>query len=284
MSRPLRLTPKQVKAIARNLEKYLLQETTLSNSKINFTQSIALKEKATVAFTNVAWNKLTALVECCAEEIGWHGTVVRGKEKGQFVVEDILVFPQTVTGATVTPDAVEYAQWVDSIDDDTYNKLKFHGHSHVRMGTNPSGVDTTYQSDVLKNLKSFYIFGIFNKTGSVWMTIYDVENNIVYEDEDITYVTNSQEQWAKEMIEKYVTKHTPSTGIQTSFGWNRYGYENYQKDYKPYSGSYQTKKQETKEAEEKSVTDEIMEDLEKYKGMTPEEYDQLIMKEIGGYY
>lgn len=207
-----------------------LKETKSRSGKIDLSYPlITIKDgdKAEVIFTTTANKKLIALVDQCSKEIGWHGTVVRDQEKpNRFIIEDLFVFPQTVTAATVTPDETEYAMWLGGLDDETFNKLRFHGHSHVRMGCTPSGVDTEYQDNILQNLKDFYIFGIFNKHGSNWMLIYDIENNILYEDKDIIYSCNESEEevWAAEQIENLV-KEPPKVTVTMNTPNKHYGSE-----------------------------------------------------------
>lgn len=208
-----------------------LKDTKTRSGKIELSYpltTIKNKEKAEIIFTPTADKKLTALVQLCSKEVGWHGTVVRDAEKpNRFIIEDILVFPQTVTATTVTPDETDYALWLAGLDDETFNKLRFHGHSHVRMACSPSGVDTEYQDNILENLKDFYIFGIFNKNSSNWMMIYDIENNILYEDKDIIYSCNEsdEERWAEAQIKEFV-KEPPKTTSALSYSAGKiYGSE-----------------------------------------------------------
>lgn len=228
--RNIRLTNKQITEMCAEFRRQL-KETKSRSGKIDLSYPLTTikdGDKAEVIFTTTANKKLIALVDQCSKEIGWHGTVVRDPEKpNRFIIEDLFVFPQTVTAATVTPDETEYAMWLGGLDDETFNKLRFHGHSHVRMACNPSGVDTEYQDNILQNLKDFYIFGIFNKHGSNWMLIYDIENNILYEDKDIIYSCNESEEevWAAEQIKELV-KEPPKPTANTTYGAGRtYGSE-----------------------------------------------------------
>ena len=209
------------------------------------------KENATVIFKEVAYRKMEALIQKCSEEVGWHGTVT--KVGNTYTIEDILVFPQYVTGSTVTPDQTEYALWMGGLDNDTFNKLKFHGHSHVNMGVTPSGVDTEFQSNILNNLNSFYIFGIFNKKDANWMTIFDVEDNIIYDDKDINLICEGLEtqEWADEMIKENVKKKTYATAAAVTHV-----------NYGGYSNGYQGYSTGGKATEKKSITESIMEDVE----------------------
>ena len=232
--RNIKLTNKQITEMCAEFRRQL-KDTKTRTGKIDLSYPLATlkdREKAEVVFTTIANKKLTALVDQCDKEVGWHGTVVRDTEKAnRFIIEDILVFPQTVTSTTVTPDETDYAMWLASLDDDTFNKLRFHGHSHVRMSCSPSGVDTDYQDNILENLKDFYIFGIFNKHGSNWMLVYDIENNILYEDKDIVYMCNVSEEevWAAQQIKELV-KEPPKPAVNTGVG-RTYGSEHGGKAY-----------------------------------------------------
>ncbi len=182
------------------------------------------EEHVQLIFEDTAWRKMWALIDKLEKEVGWHGVVEREGDK-IFRVKDILMFPQTVTGATVTTDDEEFALWDASIENETYNKMKFYGHSHVRMGVFPSTVDTNYIANKIQNELDFYIFGIFNKSKSSWLNIYDVSNNTLYENSDIDlkYMCAAEDTWAEEQIEKYVTEQkvvVPPANSRRNYGGN----------------------------------------------------------------
>lgn len=159
------------------------------DGKVKFDFDFAkVEEKAVLYFTETAWMKMQYLIAVFGSECAWHGVVERhGEDKSEFIVKDILVYPQQVTGATVTTDQKEYEDWMNDLDDDTFDALKFHGHSHVNMGVTPSGVDNDHQRGIVSQLNDsqFYIFGIFNKSGNRWLKIFDMKRNIAFEKDDI---------------------------------------------------------------------------------------------------
>lgn len=216
--RPIKMSNKQIKDILNDIRAQLIKEkfSKESMSVLVKLPTVVNKEKAIVVFTQQALFKMRGLIKGCTMEIGWHGTVTR--QDNIFTIEDIFTFPQTVTASTVTPDATEYSNWLMSQPDDIFNKLRFHGHSHVNMAVSPSGVDTGFQEDMLKNLNDFYIFGIFNKKDENYLIIYDVANNIVYEDKDIMYTSEEDDaiKWADEQIEKYVKRPGLAAGSMAS--------------------------------------------------------------------
>lgn len=218
---PIRMTNKQIQeAVSAIRERLKSQKTTSSTLKFEYKlPTYAKKQNATVVIKELAWKKIKALVDKCDKEIAWHGVVT--KTKNEYVIEDIVVFPQMVSAATVTSDETQYSLWLAQQPNEIFNNLRFHGHSHVRMATNPSGVDTQYQEAMLKNLNDFYIFAIFNKQGSHWCMIYDVEDNVVYENSDI--VLNVEEDpvevWAtKEMSEKVVVPKPATPAYSYPYG------------------------------------------------------------------
>ena len=205
MAHPIVASEKQIKEAMKLLQNQL-RTTKATRDSINLKVNLSntLKGvKAEICFTEQAWYKMNYLIELCNKEIGWHGTMHRGTEaEHTFWIDDIFVFPQTVTAATVTPDAQEYFQWLSALPSEVCNTLRFHGHSHVNMGTTPSGTDTKYQDDLLQNVPDFYFFGIFNKKGVNTCVLYDVEKNICFEDKDLVLVSPTTEyaDWASDQI------------------------------------------------------------------------------------
>lgn len=222
MSRRLFRTSEYKSKIKRELENKL--------SKTAFDPSTypeTIKDKANVLITPEAREKMTALVNSVSTEIAWHG-VVKKLDRGQYEISDILVYPQTVTSVTVNTDQEKYETWLLSLDDDTFNALRMHGHSHVNMGVSPSGVDLKHQEDTVNNLTSndFYLFLILNKKGDMYVRIFDVEDNIVYEKNDIKVVwendtkINDFVEAAKRRVEKTPElKPDPEKVDMYSRGW-----------------------------------------------------------------
>ena len=228
--------------------------------EINPNVKLKEEEKIEIAFSEMAEKKMYYLIHECEKEIGWHGLVSRS-ENG-FYVEDIIVFPQEVTGATVTSDDELYPTWMLSQPDEIYNKIRFHGHSHVNMATSPSGVDDTYQEQIIQQFMSspvdennFYIFGIFNKKGSYWLNIYDIYNNKFYETDDISYVfyQSDEQAWAKEQIKENVKEEVvvkTSGYYSNGYGYRGGGYgteelyDSWKKNYDKNKGKEKPKKDE----------------------------------------
>lgn len=138
-----------------------------------------------VQFTADAYVKMTSLVMSQDTEIGWHGTVTRNGNV--FAIDNILVYPQTVSCALTDTDPKKYANWLYSHDADTFSRIRFHGHSHVNMQVTESGKDIKHWSSLVNQLEDdmFYIFLIMNKLHDYTIYVYDMENKIIYDKDDI---------------------------------------------------------------------------------------------------
>ena len=210
MSRPIKMTQAYMDECRQDFEK-ALQLTKLADGKLTFTKTFSIADrKAVLYFTANAWAKMTALIRDFDKEVAWHGVASRGEDesKDEYIISDIVVYPQTVSGATVEMDTEEYAKWLmDNADDERFENIHMQGHSHVNMAPNPSSVDLNHQEEILNMLgdDDFYIFMIWNKSLSNNIKIYDLKKNVLFEDKDITFQHEEGEldefiKQAKEMV------------------------------------------------------------------------------------
>jgi hypothetical protein len=187
MPRPIRLTEK-LKQKAREEFDAMLDTAKIQDGELHYRKCFKYKERtATVLLTPEAYSKTMALVIGFPDEVGWHGIVTRAGDD-TFIIEDIIVYPQEVTGSEVVTDQEEYGKWLYGLDDEAFPKLRLHGHSHVNMGVSPSVVDDKHRQGLIDQLEGdmFYIFMIWNKALSVHTLVYDMARNILFEDEDVT--------------------------------------------------------------------------------------------------
>ena len=225
--RPLNLTEDLISQMVDDFRRQLTEQHFItdqikySKDLKEYTKKTENTDKVKVYFTPASYLQMMNLVNHCPEEIGWHGTVTRLNEKA-FLIDKILVFPQIVSAATVTPDETAFANWMmqffEDDEDDTIQRMRFHGHSHVNMGTTASGTDDRYQGDMLPNIKDFYIFLITNKRAEHNIMIYDIENNVYYNKADIALdIMQSDDtslaDWTKKQMEQVQTHKTPETQV-----------------------------------------------------------------------
>lgn len=187
MAKLIKLTDDIIAQIKLEFDSYIRDK--ISDGRINFQKNIsAVQRKATVYFTELAYRKFQALVDGFDNEVAWHGIAYRGQDesKDEYFITDILVYPQEVTGSTVTPDQKKYQDWLMSHEDDIFNNIRMQGHSHVNMGVSPSCVDENWYQSILSQLNDemFYIFQIWNKKGDKTCKIYDLAKNIMFDTAD----------------------------------------------------------------------------------------------------
>lgn len=197
--RKLRLSPEDVTKYVEDFQKMLEKSSAVISGKLKIEYNVGKmekppeEEKAKVVFTPVAWLKTIELVDEFSSEVAWHYLAKRDEEDPRkFILYDVIVYPQTVTSATVEMDEAAYLTWQMKIDDEDFNHIRGQGHSHVHMAVSPSGTDMDHQEKIVSQLNMdsanpFYVFIIINKKRSVHFNVYDVERNIVYEDGDVKY-------------------------------------------------------------------------------------------------
>ena len=251
MPRPIVLT-EEIKKKARKDFAAMLDGVKMSDGKLRYSQSWEYKDcSAIVWLTQEAYRKIVALVTEFKDEVGWHGSVSRSGNN-EFVIEDIFVYPQEVTGSTVNTDQAAYSEWLYELDVDVFNTIRMQGHSHCNMGVSPSGVDEKHRQGILDQLEPdmFYIFMIWNKSLTVHTLIYDMARNVLYEDKDVSVKLVDDEGMgdfladAKKKVQKPANKRsragskkqTESHLAQLGIGYDFEDYENY--DFRGLRGMY----------------------------------------------
>lgn len=185
MAKPIFVREEDIESILADTKEQLLKSKCFGGVSIK--QNLKSDNRnAWLCFTPTAWVKMTTLVAGFTTEVQWHG-LVRRVSVNEFQIYDIVVPPHTVSATTVVSDQEKYTEWINSLDDDMFNSLKFHGHSHVDMPVSPSGTDTGYRENIVRQMPrpaededSFYIFMIINKRLDWSAEIYDLKNNALY--------------------------------------------------------------------------------------------------------
>ena len=237
-------------------ELFQIQPTIVNNTKFTFDASKLIEEKLksmdvpepVIDFTEEAFYKMMSLVDGIDKEIAWHGVVETiNEEKREYLVTDILVYPQRVAATTV--DAIEdkYGLWMNEIDDETFNKVRLQGHSHVNMGVFASSTDEKYYDNLTDHLTDFYIVIIANKRREFFLRLYDGKNNLIFNELKPTLEGKAlgYSEWASEAIKENIQTATTYTTPNYSYYGGSFG------GIGGYSKSKDTKK-ETKEVGKRS--------------------------------
>ena len=242
MGKPIKITKEHLKEAKREFEE-MLSSLKLSDGKISFSKTFGgNEEKTSVYFTSEAWVKMVALIHEFTDEVAWHGLAERSKKPDGYIIYDILVYPQEVSGSTVNTDQEKYQIWLMEHEDEVFNNIRMQGHSHVNMGVTPSAVDTNLYEKILDQLEDsmFYIFMVWNKKFESYTKIYDLQSNILYENDDIevrlldtgigldSFIAN-----AKDMVsKKSYTAYNPNNWSGGRYSGHTFNSEIYDKNSK----------------------------------------------------
>lgn len=231
MAKPMYMTDDVRRQLLEMFAEKLRKTTKIDDGKVTISQEFVWdgdEDRVSVKFTPNAFAKMVMLLQNFETEVAWHATVDRiGKA---FVIDDIFVYPQEVSGATVNTDQEAYDKWTMTFDADQFNRMRAQGHSHVNMSVSPSAVDLTHQEKIVNMLtdQDFYIFMIWNKRLEWFMKVYDATTNTLYETADIDVGIVGQDfvgaDFLKEAKERVVRKTYTSTyqggsGYQSGAGY-----------------------------------------------------------------
>lgn len=229
MSKPIKVTAEMIETL-RSKFNAALESARMVGGEFTFKHTFETgAEKAVLRFSEMAYLKMTSLVRAFDKEVAWHGVAERGEAENEYLITDILVYPQTVTSVTVEMDESEYAKWIEAgitSGDDRFFHLHAQGHSHVNASTGPSGTDLAHQRGILEDVRpnGFYVFMIWNKRDEHTCIIYDLGRNIVFEDRDITIQVGDGgiESFLKDAKDIVVTK-TAQSSAYSGYGYGGYG-------------------------------------------------------------
>ena len=123
MPKPIQITD-EMKQKAKDEFAELLADLKMSDGKISYTKKFQYEKVSAVLWlTTLAYRKTLALITAFPDEVAWHGIAAR-QGHGEFIIEDIFVYPQEVTGSTVVTDQAGYTEWLYDFDDDDFNKIR----------------------------------------------------------------------------------------------------------------------------------------------------------------
>lgn len=189
MAKLLKLQREDISAILEEI-KEKLEKSSFISPKIEVVQQGKKDSRVgTLIITPNAWAKMMLLVAKYTTEIAWRGLIEK-QEDGLYVVKDIVIYPQTVSGTTIITDYEKFDEWLESFTAEERKKMRFHGHSHVNMGVTPSQTDRDMRDGVISQIANktgeniFYAFVIVNKSYAVSAEIFDISSNALFSTED----------------------------------------------------------------------------------------------------
>lgn len=162
--------------------KITVSSTSLSPGMTLFGPKPGMNKAPRVFYEPGVLEVIQYIVDKCPKEVGWWGLVRREPDTMDFYIYKIFVPEQTVTGAEtdISADAMNaLAMEILNAGGNTED-LYYWGHSHVNMGVGPSGQDERQVEEYLPNV-DFFIRGIYNKSGSAKVDVYDTQRGIAFQ-------------------------------------------------------------------------------------------------------
>lgn len=146
-------------------------------------ETLLIKDYPKLIYTTQAFKTLIAMMNTThakTKEFLFLGLV--HKEKNDYIVEDFLLVPQQkCSTAYCETDDEAYPQWLaENVPLEQRSLIRLHGHSHVNMGTTPSGTDDTQIKELCNNVSDFFIQLIVNHNMVNTINIWDKTNKIIY--------------------------------------------------------------------------------------------------------
>ena len=225
--KPIKLTKKEKEEFIKDALKELVEKvdeyeysSTSTSFKYEKSFNKESKEKIQIIYEPFTFMKMSALVKEFSSEIGWYGLVKKIGDKAYYVY-DVKICHQQVSGVRVIDESPDNQFYEDLGDDIDY--LHFQAHSHVNMPTGPSGTDTDNQVNTVQNLggTGFFIFQIWNKSGDINTFLYDLDENLMYDRNDVDIIIADDQMSLDEFIEDAKSLVTSITYKPAETTWGK---------------------------------------------------------------
>lgn len=133
-------------------------------------------------YTPEAWADMWFIINESPLEVGW--MCFTEKQGHDFLVTSVFVPEQKVSGAETDINETAMSKYaMDLLDAGARGSVLGWGHSHVNMGTSPSGQDNTQLKEFLKDPDvPYFIRSIYNKRGDSNTVIYEPHLNVWHAD------------------------------------------------------------------------------------------------------
>jgi len=187
-----------------------------------------------------AYSRMWHFVDIAIGEVSWLGTVAL-LSHGDYLIEEVFLLKQVVSTGHTELSAEGQAELAQDLltsrphGEESVNRLRFWGHSHVNMGTTPSYQDTEQVEQFRENGCPWFIRGILNKKGRIEFTLFLWEAGIVIRDVPWSVyhavdesMRDGLEAEFKEKVAQEIIVYTalPGTGYVFPPAWNPNGANN----------------------------------------------------------
>lgn len=219
------------------------------------------ERRAKITILPEAYAKMITIIMTQTKEVAWHGVTERISAT-EFLIKDVMVYPQKVTAVTVDTDDEEYTKWMFTLDDEVFNNMHFQGHSHVDMAVTPSTTDMGHREKITSQLtdEDYYIFMIWNKRLQWSAGVYDMPSNTLYETDDIDVEIDLGDMTAGQLLQDLNVKVVQSV---SSYGAPKNGSTPL---YPVYGGANKNQESKPNPVKEEKAGGNVRSDFPRYQG------------------
>ena len=139
------------------------------------------RKKPEILFTNEVLLKYRMIVNEVDTEIGWLSLVREIEPKEKYIVYDVIIPKQEVTGVTTELDEDDLTKIGYSMPPDKFEDVRCWCHSHVNMAVNPSGTDEQTFEQFYQHCP-YFIRVICNKKDEMRVDFVDTEEEYRYDE------------------------------------------------------------------------------------------------------
>ena len=197
-----------------------------NNNKTVYSNIVEKKYKAPeVIFDTDALKWIEVITDEMPTEVGILG-IVDELGDDRYLIRDIY-FPKhdEANGATCEISASGSADLYDYLvskgREEDAAKAKFWGHSHVNMGTSPSGQDETQGLELMETYDDFVIRAIFNKQGELSISFYDKKAGVRFDNIQWTTTKDSSDDVIRNKVKELININIPKAApVTNSISWN----------------------------------------------------------------
>lgn len=148
--------------------------------------TVVINDYPKLIYTTKAYRTLLAMMSTThakTKEFMFLGFVEQsGKD---YIVEDFFLVPQHMCSGAYCETSDRYDTWInEAVSLDKRRLIRLHGHSHVNMGTTPSGTDDNQIKELCVNVSNYFIQLIINHSMTNTVNIWDKTNNLIYNNID----------------------------------------------------------------------------------------------------
>ena len=182
----------------------------------------------TVLVAPQALEDMGIIIEEVDTEVGWLGSV-DVTEGNDFIITEVFLPKQNVNGGTTEIDPEGYAELAQELMAtrenglDVVNGIRFWGHSHVNMGTGPSGQDDSQLVKLAEMCEDYFIAARGNKQGELRFDVLYGDGLLIENLPWRPLVENSErlEMWRGRIKEKVsILTYQSATYVASGGRWN----------------------------------------------------------------